>query len=114
MMTEQHAAVMGPLHERVGAGPPVAALLAVGQPDGMGGPDGHRPQAPPVLGACPAQQAIVPALLLLLALLGALGGGRRRGATPAVGRGGGLAARLDTLRPPPPARRRALLQVFRN
>lgn len=114
MMTEQHAAVMGPLHERVGAGPPVIEMLVVGLPGIMGGPDGHRPQAPPVLGDCPAQQAIVPALLLLFAFLGTLARFRCRRDTPVGWGAWGIVSWLDALRPPPPARRRALLQVFRN
>lgn len=111
MATLAHAILMGPLHERgvVAAAPPVASALGEPTMDGPG--DRPLPSSPePLLGDCPAQQAVIPLLLLLSLLLGVL---TWRGGAP------WLPARPRShppheMPPPllPPRQRRALLQVF--
>lgn len=114
MASERHAAVMESAPARAaaaeGRATPFAALL-----DGVGVPGPEMPPGMPIplMGDCPAQQAIVPALLLLDLLLGVAiwGGGPPvlLGADPVRPRMHGR-----TLAPPlSPVRRQALLHVFR-
>ena len=114
MTTERHAAVMGPL---VSAGPEPAVLGASGQAAAAHGSVGigeKTPEEPhrPVLGDCPAQQAILPLLLVLLVLGGLVTS--RPMLSRATGRPSGWHLRLPLPPPLAPARRRALLQVFLN
>jgi hypothetical protein len=113
MASVQHVAVMGPLMGAV-------SLPGITEPPGDTGAthrdaDGGKgaPAAPhPVLGDCPAQQAVLPLLLVLLAL-GSLVALRT---TATRDTGHLLSWHLCFSLPPPlaPARRRALLQVFLN
>lgn len=113
MASERHAMVMGPLHERVFPAP--VAVSGATMPDASDPIEERRPRAPqPILGECPAQQAILPLLLMVLLLAGACLWVGRASLLPADSRAWSRSLR-DFLPPPlAPARRRALLQVFLN
>ena len=104
MTTERHIDAMGPLMD----GSPAAAAAGQGDRSGEGVPE--EPHHP-VLGDCPARQAVLPLLLILLALGGLVA--LRSTISHDTGHQLGWHPRLS---PPPlaPARRRALLQVFLN
>lgn len=112
MATEQHIAVMGPLHQNGGR----AASMATAQAGAVPAPgmvDGQpMPSVPqPLMGDCPAQQALIPLLLLLSFLLVALG--RFGGPVPPGRARPGSHSPRDAIPPLlPPGQRRALLQVF--
>lgn len=112
MTTLGHAFVMGSLHDNGMITPhaPPAAMLDVRDPGASA--EQRLPSMPmPLMGDCPAQQAVFPLLLMLaLLLVLALPTGKQEGRE--------VAARCT--RPPgevlpplmPPQQRRALLQVF--
>ncbi len=112
MATLGHAFVMGPLHDggMIDSHAQPVAMLDARDP---GPAAGHEmPSLPlPLLGDCPAQQAVFPLLLALtlllgLALLTVEQGGRGAAARRARPSRAVLAPLL------PPQQRRALLQVF--
>ena len=108
MASEQHAAVMEPTSARFALAP---LALPAAEGSGHGGLRLPEPSMP-LLGDCPAQQAILPVLLALL-VLGCLVGACSWPAllTPCVS-----LERAPSAHGPPlsAARRRALLQVFLN
>jgi hypothetical protein len=116
MATEQHATVIGSVHERGTLRPlGVHAALSAG-PHGAPaepGPPAHHT----TLGECPAQRAVLPVLLAMLALAGALLAlrrDRRRLVNHEHLRGWQRGLVPPALPPLPATRRRALLQVFLN
>lgn len=112
MASERHAAVMDLTHGRAALASPVAALegALAAHADGLG-PERMPEQPMPLLGDCPAEQALVPVLLLLLLLGATIGSGWPWSL------GAAMPGQFLATRPPPPpllaARRRALLQIFR-
>jgi hypothetical protein len=116
MATDHHSVAMEPLSaltEVTDWSVDLLATLGAGGHEHSSGRE-RMPAAPhPVLGDCPAQQAVLP-LLLVLVILVALA--FARGGTTLVA--SGLPRHWPawwSLPPPLPAsRRRALLQVFRN
>lgn len=111
MASDRHATVMGSAHGWTGGTLPAAPLAGAMGVHRADLASERVPEMPlPLLGDCPAQQAVVPLLLLLVLLIGGTGGWWM------VPGAGGAACRLPvrSLPPPlPPAKRRALLQVFR-
>lgn len=112
MATLGHALVMGAAHDGGVRAPHARPAAMVGA--GAAGPvAGHgMPPVPlPLLGDCPAQQAVFPLLMVLTLLLGlALLLGERGGGGFAICRA--RPARLVSAPLMPPRQRRALLQVF--
>jgi hypothetical protein len=103
---------MGPLHERAGVATHPTSAHSSDLPNGDEAANGSTPSAPqPLMGDCPAQQAIIPLLLLLSLLLAAL---TRTAGPESPGRTRPRSHPRDAIPPLLPAgQRRALLQVFR-
>ncbi len=112
MATLGHAIVMGALHEG-GSGVAHAPVASMQGARNVGGHVGQgMPSIPmPLLGDCPAQQAVLPLLLLVPLLLGLVLLSGPRGVFVEDSRS---LRPLDRAFSPPlsPQRRRALLQVF--
>lgn len=112
MATLGHALVMGPSHDGGMIAPHVQPIMLLDERD-PGTAAGHQmPSLPlPLLGDCPAQQAVFPLLVVLTLLLGlALLAGEQGGCGSAIRRA--RPSRLVLAPLMSPQQRRALLQVF--
>ncbi len=112
MTTLGHALVMAPSHDGGMIAPHAQPVMLLDARD-PGTAAGHQmPSLPlPLLGDCPAQQAVFPLLVVLTLLLGlALLSGEQGGCGSAIRRA--RPSRLVLAPLMPPRQRRALLQVF--
>ena len=112
MATLGHALVMGPSHDGGMIAPHVQPIMLLDARD-PGTAAGHQmPSLPlPLLGDCPAQQAVFPLLMVLTLLLGlALLAGEQGRFGSAIRRA--RSSRLVLTPLMSPQQRRALLQVF--
>jgi len=112
MATLGHALVMGPSHDGGMIAPHVQPIMLLDARD-PGTAAGHQmPSLPlPLLGDCPAQQAVFPLLMVLTLLLGlALLAGEQGRSGSAIRRA--RSSRLVLTPLMSPRQRRAVLQVF--